>query len=87
MAEQEKKLTLISNNQEEIERNYDKKEVIDFFVKDHKELAKLLGINEFTVLKMQWATYEHIFFCEHHKEIMKEFGEKIQNKLLVENKK
>ena len=53
MAEQEKKLTLISSNQEEIERNYDKKEVIDFFIKDHKELAKLLGINEFTVLKMQ----------------------------------
>lgn len=55
MAEQEKILTLISSNQEEIEQNYDKKEVIDFFIKDHKELAKLLGINEVTVLKMQWV--------------------------------
>ncbi len=60
MAEQEKKLTLISSNQEEIERNYDKKEVIDFFIKDHKELAKLLGINEFTVLKMQLGTIQII---------------------------
>lgn len=85
--EQVRKITLITNNHEKIEQNYSKVELVEFYLKDHKELAKLLDISEFSALKIQWAAYDHVFFCDHRKEIMKEFGGAIQKKLLAEDKK